>query len=411
MLANKMKYKQNRNYYIYALLFIFAFAISKVPYIYAYILLYPYIAAIYWGILFLAICYILPILYVPGRTVMYSRIAISTTVGALIFIGIQFTFGAFLGQIKLSPYDISLEGIWGSMVSVIPMLLAREKIREYAIATTWRKKKIWYIFLPIIIIGLSDISVPNLANMKSIEDISIYLAQNIIPSLAESILLTVVAYYGGAMSSISYILVYDMFFRCFPFLPDLVWLVQSALGIVFPILFGMMIREMGQTLEGTRRIRDDKVTIGYIASLLFTILLAWFSVGVFPVYPSVILTGSMKPIISPGDMILIKKASTQEELERLQVGDIINFNRENINITHRIIEVLEDDAGNISFRTKGDNNQSEDTDIVELEEINGKLLTHIPKIGLPVLIIKGQKLVPEGVVDNVRVEDINTSPK
>ena len=37
------------------------------------------------------------------------------------------------------------------------------------------------------------------------------------------------------------------------------------------------------------------------------VLIIWFAVGLFPIYPSVIITGSMEPLIKPGDIVLLKK--------------------------------------------------------------------------------------------------------
>ena len=70
------------------------------------------------------------------------------------------------------------------------------------------------------------------------------------------------------------------------------------------------------------------------------VLMAWFWIGVFPVRPLVILTGSMEPKIMPGDVVLIEKMQKEEDIQKLSEGDIINFDRDDkINITHRIKKV------------------------------------------------------------------------
>ena len=38
-----------------------------------------------------------------------------------------------------------------------------------------------------------------------------------------------------------------------------------------------------------------------------SVAIIWFAVGLFPLYPSVILTGSMEPDIMPGDVVLVAK--------------------------------------------------------------------------------------------------------
>ena len=75
--------------------------------------------------------------------------------------------------------------------------------------------------------------------------------------------------------------------------------------------------------------------------------------------PLIVLTDSMYPAIESGDLIICHTA----EPEEIQVGDVIAFfdpasNASSI-VTHRVIEVTEQD-GKIAWRTKGDNNNTED---------------------------------------------------
>jgi signal peptidase I len=117
----------------------------------------------------------------------------------------------------------------------------------------------------------------------------------------------------------------------------------------------------------------------------------WFAVGVFPIYPSVIATGSMKPMIKPGDIILVKKIVDMDGINSLKEGDVIQFQRDSMLISHRIIEVVNDEKEGIQFITKGDNNSGEDTDFVRPEDIKGTIEQVVPKIGWVTLLIKSDK--------------------
>ena len=71
--------------------------------------------------------------------------------------------------------------------------------------------------------------------------------------------------------------------------------------------------------------------------------------------PLIVLTDSMYPVIESGDLIFCRTADPEE----IQVGDVIAFfdpagNGSSI-VTHRVTEVTED-----GWRTKGDNNNTED---------------------------------------------------
>ena len=51
----------------------------------------------------------------------------------------------------------------------------------------------------------------------------------------------------------------------------------------------------------------------------------------------VIVSNSMQPTIDPGDVIFIKKSNVED----LEVGDVITFQKDSIIATHRIIEIVE----------------------------------------------------------------------
>jgi len=93
----------------------------------------------------------------------------------------------------------------------------------------------------------------------------------------------------------------------------------------------------------------------------------------------IVLTGSMEPVIKPNDLVIVKKISQ----EKLKDGDIITFNANGTNttVTHRITEKVEKD-GVTYYKTKGDNNNSEDIELVKYEDIQGVYCFKISKIGV-----------------------------
>lgn len=90
----------------------------------------------------------------------------------------------------------------------------------------------------------------------------------------------------------------------------------------------------------------------------------------------VVKSNSMFPNLEKNDVILIKKYNDYK------VNDIITYNYENYLITHRIIE--KNDEG---FITKGDNNNSQDNDLVKLKDIKGKVILKINRKGKIILTL------------------------
>jgi len=84
--------------------------------------------------------------------------------------------------------------------------------------------------------------------------------------------------------------------------------------------------------------------------------------------PLIVLTDSMYPVIESGDLIICHT----EEAENIRNGDVIAFfdpagNGTTI-VTHRVLEITELD-GELAWRTKGDNNNTEDRMLVTAEKL------------------------------------------
>lgn len=106
---------------------------------------------------------------------------------------------------------------------------------------------------------------------------------------------------------------------------------------------------------------------------------------VLGIKPFIVLTGSMEPTVRIGDMAIIKEINP----ENLKVGDIIAFrNTEEKTITlHRITEIDRSET-NVTFRTKGDNNQAEDKASVRFSEVEGVFFKKVSGLGKVAMFIR-----------------------
>lgn len=361
-----------------------------------------YILPIYWGTIVAVMFFLIPRVCVPGQLYLRGTIISFAASGAIAFFALKFVVGATLKQLATSPYDTSASGIFFNAIAIFPALVAREMIRVYFMGTIWRSPRfrIAKLMFITIFMGVTELNYARIMMLDETKAVFIYLASDFIPVFTQNVLMSMLAFYGGASAGIVYLGLLETFQKCFPFLPELPWLADSAIGIVFPVLYAQFIKEHCQTITGSRTVHSEKGTIGYLATLFCAVAFSWFCVGVFNIYPSVVLTGSMEPVIYPGDVVLIHKILKEEDIYLLEEGDVINFERGDIIITHRIIEVLRDVAGNVSFKTKGDNNRSADDILVTPNDVRGIVTGMIPKIGLPILLLKSSDIVPEGVVDD-----------
>lgn len=99
--------------------------------------------------------------------------------------------------------------------------------------------------------------------------------------------------------------------------------------------------------------------------------------AIFGYKPFIVMSGSMESEIYTDDLIFVKTIDPTELKEK----DIIAFKTDdNVVVTHRIVKILKNDD-ELKFTTKGDNNSSNDVDLVDSKDVEGKYVSRIPKLG------------------------------
>lgn len=91
---------------------------------------------------------------------------------------------------------------------------------------------------------------------------------------------------------------------------------------------------------------------------------------------AVVLSGSMEPTIMVDELIIVKTAETYE------VDDIVVYQTGRMPVVHRIVAM---DGETVT--TRGDANNTDDSP-VELSQVKGKVISHIPHVGKVVRLLK-----------------------
>ncbi|WP_353892423.1 signal peptidase I [Proteinivorax hydrogeniformans] len=107
-----------------------------------------------------------------------------------------------------------------------------------------------------------------------------------------------------------------------------------------------------------------------------------------------VLSGSMRPMLQPGDMIFTQRPVIDE----IKIDDVLTYRvGANTLVTHRVVDIVTE-GNEIKFQTKGDANNTKDSQLVAADQVVGTYLFRIPKggyianfirspIGITVLII------------------------
>jgi len=105
----------------------------------------------------------------------------------------------------------------------------------------------------------------------------------------------------------------------------------------------------------------------------------------------VVISGSMEPDIPTGSIIytVVK--------DYYAVNDVIAFNQKSRVITHRIVGI-ETVGDEIFYRTKGDANDIEDSQLISKNEIVGETITVVPLMGKIIMAFKTPTGFAAGIV-------------
>lgn len=102
-----------------------------------------------------------------------------------------------------------------------------------------------------------------------------------------------------------------------------------------------------------------------------------------------VLTASMEPEYSVGDLIFVKLTDSAD----INVGDVVTFNpggSEDAYLTHRVVEKLDNYQGSgvTCFKTKGDANANADPFIIDESRMIGVVKSYVPYLGYVVLFVQ-----------------------
>lgn len=154
---------------------------------------------------------------------------------------------------------------------------------------------------------------------------------------------------------------------------------------------------ISKNIKRTQKIKKVLTIILYlilIPTILFSVFLMFVELGNSDEVPSffdmdiyIVVSESMSPKINVNDIILVKKGYTNDQYKE---GNIITYIRADGElITHRIETITK--VGLLrAYITKGDNNEEVDEFPVTYDQIVGKVVAVMPKLGTIVGLLKNK---------------------
>lgn len=340
----------------------------------------------------------LAIWFLP-RTRPAGRLRLKTFLCTMAFICAGFYIlcqiaGGWVDGFGKSPYSFTIMGIIVNFILVSSTLLGTELCRAFFVNRLAAGRPLLVVIMVSILFTLLSIPLGKLLALKSILEAVKFTGNNILPAFSENIFTSFLAYLGGPLPALIYQGTLQGFRWFCPVLPKLEWISRTLIGTFVPFFSLVIVQQMYLTeaREGKKRERNKESFLGWVVTSVVSVLIIWFAVGLFPVYPAVIVTGSMEPVIMPGDVVILKKINGND----VKPGDIVEFRHNNLNITHRVVAIKNEKER--LYQTKGDNNPSVDAQLVSPRQVRGKVMAVIPKIGWPAIYLRSN-----GSTENVEI--------
>ena len=304
----------------------------------------------------------------------------------LMYYFITYFLGLFSGFVK-SSYSLSFINIIKNTFPVIALILISELMRYVLFNKTKRN-------LPCLIIGCLLFVMVDVNTMVHIYDVKTALGITkmiclvVFPSITKNIFLTYLTMKVGYKNGIIYRLITEISTYLLPIFPDFGEYINVLLKTVLPIAIMARLNNMFNYYS-VRKIKDSRynnrklVLYSVITFALLTIVL--LTSGLFTYQALTIGSGSMSPAIEKGDVIILK-GMKNEEARKIKKGDVLVYNHDNKIIVHRVIK-KSNNGKTISFKTKGDYNNTKDSWTVKQEDVIGIVKFRIRWVGMPTVAL------------------------
>ena len=313
--------------------------------------------------------------FLNNKTFLYISIML------IVFIFSYYYMGIKVGFTK-SPYSHkTIDALINLITTTIP-IIGMEWVRNNLIVNNKKNKKgLIVITIIFIFCGIDYNALENI--LFNNQELFKYICSNLFPIVFSNILYTYLVLNNINILPLIFRILVNLILILTPIIPNINWFMKGSMELVIIgfiyIFFKYKVIKNSKEYKKKREGRTTKINNILVLSL--SIILICFMLGVFKYEPIAILSNSMVPTLTRGDVLIFKKL-TEEELLDIKVGTIIVYKKDGKNISHRVIK-RHKLSNEVFYITKGDNNLSYDFEEVKTKDILGVYVLHIKYIGFP----------------------------
>lgn len=313
---------------------------------------------------------------IKKEVIQYILIAVIVYILTYMISGLFITFGN-------NPYFTTVKGFLINLWMFGTVIISKEYIRYRLINNVYENDKKEIAILVSLIYIIIEIGLNKYINTKitllfALKDI----CQNLIPLIAKNVLYSYISMKSDWKPASIYELFTKLYLWLSPILPNAPWIMVAIIETTIPTILFFYIRyanSKNSEIKSRQEIENVNPK-NSIPLVVLVILVIWFTIGVFPIKPIAVASGSMEKELYVGDVVIVKKCNANDIVN----GDIIQYQMKGYTVIHRVIEKKQKN-GEYYFTTKGDNNPSEDKESVKEDQVLGKVIFKVKYLGYPAI--------------------------
>lgn len=309
---------------------------------------------------------------------------------AFIFLGFFYLLGAVRYDFYKSAYLFSFKTLYRFIIPLIIIVISTEFIRfrflsQDAIIRVFKKEVNLSIILAFLSMLMIDIIIHiGIYDLTNYDDFLTVLGFVIFSSVSCNLLYNYISVRYGIIPTILYKVITLLYPYIIPIIPDIYIYFTSFLQMIYPYLIYILLERTFADnnfvmAHVDRRRNVIGITIMIVIMIAITMLISCqFKYGML-----VVGSGSMKGTINIGDAVIYESYEDQS----IKSGDIIVFDKNGIQLIHRVIKVRNVD-NEIRYYTKGDANPVMDSGYIVSKDIIGVTKLRVVYIGFPTLWLR-----------------------
>ncbi|MBE6149661.1 MAG: signal peptidase I [Firmicutes bacterium] len=307
--------------------------------------------------------------------IYHRQVTAIMTIFSILYLAGFYLLGLYFGYYQAT-VKLSMWSLWKYIIPLTVIIVSSEVIRNVLISQKGEKTK----GLAFIIMVLIDLIIyTGVYDLSNLDDFATVISFILFASVACNLLYNYVSSKFGYKGVIIYRLVTILYAYIIPIVPNIYVFFRSVIRMIYPyVIYLILDYTYAKTTYTTDYVDQRKKAINTTSLVIFAVLLSMLVSCQFRFGILVIGSPSMTGTINKGDAAVFERYETQD----IKEGMIIIFNKNNLRIIHRVIEIQKVN-GETRYYTKGDANAQPDDGYITDKDIIGVSLFKIKYIGYP----------------------------